>query len=80
MFGAKARIACLEKGLPIELVMVADKAQQGYAPKHPEVLRVNPKSQVPVLIHDRVEILKSDEAFFSIWRKFLRSDWRTHEP
>jgi glutathione S-transferase len=63
MFGAKAQIACLEKGLPFELVMVAYTREHGYEPKHPQVLRVNPKRQVPVLIHGGVEIFDSTQIF-----------------
>src|ERR1700733_2979615 len=54
MFGGKAQIACLEKSLPFDLVMVAYTREQGYEPKHPEVLRINPKRQVPVLIDGAV--------------------------
>lgn len=51
MFGAKAQIAALEKGVPFELVMVPFEMKALYSPKHPEVLRINPKAQVPVLVH-----------------------------
>ena len=50
MFGAKAEIAAHEKGLDFELIMVPFEMKTLYEPKHPEVLRVNPKRQVPVLI------------------------------
>jgi glutathione S-transferase len=63
MFGAKAQIAMLEKGLPFELVMVPFDMARLYEPKHPEVLRVNPKRQVPVLIHGAVEIFDSTQIF-----------------
>ncbi len=52
MFGAKAEIAALEKGLDVELIMVPFEMKTLYQPKHPEVLRINPKRQVPVLIDD----------------------------
>jgi glutathione S-transferase len=61
MFGAKAQIAALEKGLEFELVMVP--FETAYEPKHPEVLRVNPKRQVPVLIHGELEIFDSTQIF-----------------
>ena len=61
MFGAKAQIAMLEKGLEFELTMVPFRTS--YEPKHPEVLRVNPKRQVPVLIHDDLEIFDSTQIF-----------------
>jgi glutathione S-transferase len=63
MFGAKAQIAALEKGLDFNLVMVAYDSQLGYSPKHPEVLRVNPKGQVPVLVHGDLEIFDSTPIF-----------------
>jgi glutathione S-transferase len=34
-----------------------------YQPKHPEVLRINPKRQVPVLIDDDLEIFDSTQIF-----------------
>ena len=49
MFGAKAEIALREKGLDFELVMVPFDMTALYSPTHPEVLRINPKGQVPLL-------------------------------
>jgi len=63
MFGAKAQIAAQEKGLDFELVMVAYDSALGYSPKHPEVLRINPKRQVPVLVHGDLEIFDSTQIF-----------------
>src|SRR5262244_543288 len=63
MFGAKAQIALHEKGLPFELVMVPFDMERLYEPKHPEVLRINPKRQVPVLIHGDLEIFDSTQIF-----------------
>jgi len=63
MFGAKAQIAALEKGLDFDLVMVSYESSQGYEPKHPEVLRINPKRQVPVLVHGALEIFDSTQIF-----------------
>ncbi len=63
MFGAKAQIAALEKGIEVELVMVPFDFDRLYAPKHPEVLRINPKAQVPVLVHGEVEIFDSTQIF-----------------
>ena len=50
LFPAKVRIALDEKGLPYELVSVPFGRAQGYSPKHPDVLALNPKGQVPVLV------------------------------
>src|SRR4029453_19362987 len=61
MFGAKVQIAALEKGLDFELIMVP--FETAYEPKHPEVIRVNPKRQVPILIHGDVEIFDSTQIF-----------------
>jgi glutathione S-transferase len=63
MFGAKAEIAAGEKGLDFELVMVPFDMQRLYEPKHPEILRINPKRQVPVLIHGDLEIFDSTQIF-----------------
>jgi glutathione S-transferase len=63
MYGAKAHIAALEKGLAVNLVMVPFTDDHRYEPKHPEVLRVNPKRQVPVLTHGAVEIFDSTQIF-----------------
>ena len=67
MFGAKAEIAAHEKGLDFELVMVPFEMKTLYQPKHPEVLRINPKGQVPVLIDDgpggHLEIFDSTQIF-----------------
>jgi glutathione S-transferase len=43
--------------------MVAYDSHQGYTPKHPEVLRINPKRQVPVLVHGALEIFDSSQIF-----------------
>jgi glutathione S-transferase len=63
MFGAKAQIAAFEKGLDVELIMVPFEMKRLYEPKHPEVVRINPKRQVPVLIHGDVEIFDSTQIF-----------------
>ena len=70
MFGAKAEIAVREKGVPFDLEMVAFSQAQGYEPRHPEVLRVNPKRQVPVLIDGEVEIFDSTQIF-----EYLEHRW-----
>ena len=63
MFGAKAQIAALEKGLDFELVMVPFEMRTLYQPKHPEVAHINPKQQVPVLVHGELEIFDSTQIF-----------------
>lgn len=61
MFGAKVQIAAIEKGIPFELVMVPFTQAEGYSPKNPEVVRINPKKQVPVLVHGELEIFDSTQ-------------------
>lgn len=67
MFGAKAEIAAREKGLDVELIMVPFEMKRLYEPKHPEVARINPKRQVPVLVDDGpdgdLEIFDSTQIF-----------------
>ncbi|MCA8047248.1 glutathione S-transferase family protein [Burkholderia arboris] len=63
MFGAKVEIAAHEKGIDFELVMVPFSQQRGYEPRHPDVLRINPKRQVPVLIDGELEIFDSTQIF-----------------
>ena len=63
MFGAKVQIALLEKGIDAEVVMVPFEMQRLYQPKHPEVLRINPKQQVPVLVHGDLELFDSTQIF-----------------
>lgn len=61
MFGAKAEIAAREKGVNFELIMAPFVS--AYEPKHPEVVRINPKRQVPVLVHGDLEIFDSTQIF-----------------
>jgi glutathione S-transferase len=63
MFGAKAQIAALEKGIAFELVMVPFDRDDRYLPKHAEVARINPKGQVPVLVDGDVEVFDSTQIF-----------------
>jgi glutathione S-transferase len=63
MFGAKAEIAALEKGIEWKREFVPFSLRKFYDPKSPEVLRINPKVQVPVLIHGDLEIFDSTQIF-----------------
>ncbi len=63
MFGAKVEIAAREKGVDFDLVMVPFDFERGYTPKHPEVLRINSKQQVPVLVDGDIEIFDSTQIF-----------------
>ena len=70
MFGAKVQIAALEKGLAFECIMVPFDRDDRYEPKHPEVLRVNPKQQVPVLVDGEVELFDSTQIFEYLQDRF----------
>ncbi|NNL67599.1 MAG: glutathione S-transferase family protein [Myxococcales bacterium] len=58
LFTAKVRIALREKGIAAEIIDVPF-GRQGYEPKHPEVVRRNPKAQVPVLVDGEVSLTDS---------------------
>ena len=70
MFGAKVEIAARAKGVAFDLVMVPFDFTNGYSPKHPDVLRINPKRQVPVLIDGDVELFDSTQIF-----EYLEDRW-----
>ncbi len=59
LFSAKTRIALAEKGLQHELIQVGWSRADRYLPYHPEVERLNPKKQVPVLIDGDVTVYDS---------------------
>lgn len=63
MFGAKVEIAAHEKGIDLDLEMVPFDPARGYEPKHPEVVRINPKRQVPVLVDGDLELFDSTQIF-----------------
>ena len=63
MFGAKVEIAAREKAINFELVMVPFDPARGYEPKHTDVLRINPKRQVPVLIDGNLDLFDSTQIF-----------------
>jgi glutathione S-transferase len=59
LFSAKARIALAEKGLPHELVQVGWSRAAAYEPHHPDVISLNPKRQVPILVDGDVIVYDS---------------------
>lgn len=63
MFGAKAEIAVLEKGVECRRTFVPFSLATLYEPKHPVIARVNPKGQVPVLVDGDLEIFDSTQIF-----------------
>jgi glutathione S-transferase len=50
LFTAKVRIALAEKGLDYERVEVGWSPKDRYLPHHPDVVALNPKREVPVLV------------------------------
>ena len=58
LFTGKVRIALDEKGLEYDIVSVPF-SRAGYQPKHPDVLAINPKAQVPVLVDGPVKLYDS---------------------
>jgi glutathione S-transferase len=59
LFSRKVEIALREKGLAFERIMVPFNQTTGYDPKHPEVVAINPKRQVPVLNDDGIVLYDS---------------------
>lgn len=63
MFSAKVEIALREKQLPYERELVPFSIVDGYAPKEPAVVAINPKAQVPVLIAGDLTLYDSTQIF-----------------
>ena len=63
LFTAKVRIALAEKGLPYERVEVGWSLEHRYEPHHPDVVALNPKRQVPVLVDSDVVVYDSTQIF-----------------
>jgi glutathione S-transferase len=59
LFSRKVEIALREKNLAFERIMVPFNQTTGYDPKHPEVVAINPKRQVPVLNDDGIVLYDS---------------------
>jgi len=59
LFSHKIEIAMREKRLAFDRVMVPFSQGKGYHPKHPDVLKANPKGQVPVLIDNGLTLFDS---------------------
>ena len=59
LFTAKVRIALDEKALAYERVEVGWSLAQRYEPHHPDVVALNPKRQVPVLVDGDVVVYDS---------------------
>lgn len=80
MFGAKVQIAAREKALDFELIMVPFDPARGYQPKHPDVERINPKKQVPVLVDGDLAIFDSTQIFEYLEDRRPEPALWPHEP
>jgi glutathione S-transferase len=63
LFSRKVEIALREKRLGFERIQVPFSQTGGYSPKHPDVLALNPKGQVPVLIDAGLSLYDSTVIF-----------------
>lgn len=63
LFSRKVEIALREKAIEFEREMVPFSQAQGYKPRHPVVLEVNPKRQVPVLTDGDLALFDSTLIF-----------------
>jgi glutathione S-transferase len=70
LFTAKVRIALDEKGLGYEKVSVPWSLTERYAPHHPDVVALNPKAQVPVLVDGAVVVYDSTLIFEYLEEQF----------
>ena len=59
LFTAKVRIALAEKRLAYERIEVGWSLAKRYEPHHPDVVALNPKRQVPVLVDGDVVVYDS---------------------
>ena len=59
LFTAKVRIALDEKAIPYERIEVGWSLGDRYLPHHPDVVRLNPRRQVPVLVDGDVVVCDS---------------------
>ena len=59
LFTAKVRVALDEKALAYERVEVGWSLAERYLPHHPDVVALNPKAQVPVLVDGDVVVYDS---------------------
>ena len=63
LFTAKVRVALDEKKLPYQRIEVGWSLEQRYQPHHPDVVALNPKGQVPVLVDGDVVVYDSTQIF-----------------
>lgn len=59
LFSRKVEIGLHEKGLAFEQILVPFTQTKGYSPRNPDVLAINPKAQVPVLVDGDLSLYDS---------------------
>ena len=70
LFTAKVRIALEEKGLAYERIEVGWSLAERYLPHHPEVVRLNPKAEVPVLVDGDTVVYDSTQVLEYLEERF----------
>jgi glutathione S-transferase len=70
LFTAKVRIALDEKQQPYERIEVAWSLERRYEPHHPDVVKLNPKRQVPVLVDGEIVVYDSTQIFEYLEERF----------
>jgi glutathione S-transferase len=63
LFTAKVRVALDEKKLAYQRIDVAWSLEHRYQPHHPDVVALNPKGQVPVLVDGELAVYDSTQIF-----------------
>jgi glutathione S-transferase len=70
LFTAKVRVALDEKKLDYQRIEVGWSLEHRYQPHHPEVVVLNPKRQVPVLVDGEVVVYDSTQIFEYLEERF----------
>ena len=83
LFTAKVRIALTEKQLDYERIDVPFSRAKGYEPKHPDVVRLNPRAQVPVLVDDEIvlelkTVRRIEDIHFVVVKSYLKATGLEH--
>ena len=63
LFTSKVRIALAEKGLTYERIEVGWSLAERHEPHHPDVVALNPRAQVPVLVDAALAVYDSTQIF-----------------
>jgi glutathione S-transferase len=80
LFTAKVRIALDEKSLAYERIDVGWSLAQRYLPHHPEVVALNPKAEVPVLVDGDVVVYDSSVIFEYLEERYPEAPLYPRDP